>query len=247
MKRLIAIAAVLVLMAGFSYAAESKTDVTDRSDAAAKALKEIMDAPDKGIPGDVLNSAKCVAVVPSMKQAGFIFGGKYGRGMATCKTANGWSAPAPFTIAGGTWGLQIGGEAIDLVMLIMNEHGMDQLLASKFKIGADVSGAAGPVGRTASADTNWKLQSEVLTYSRSRGAFAGITLDGAVVKQDQDSTKALYGNAVPFADILRGKVPTPEGAEPFVHEVAAARKEAEKMKNENTSAKTSTPGTGNSK
>jgi lipid-binding SYLF domain-containing protein len=239
MKGLVAVAAALVLIAGTSFAAESKTDVVDRADAAAKALQEIMAAPDKGIPGDVMNSAKCVAIVPSMKQAGFIFGGKYGRGLATCRTAHGWSAPAPFIIEGGSWGLQIGGEAIDLIMLVMNQHGMDQMLASKFKIGADVSGAAGPVGRQAEATTDWKLHSEVLTYSRSRGVFAGITLDGAVIKQDDDSTEAMYGKVQPFAALLGGIVPTPTGVEPFVHEVALATQQAKEMHNENASTRTS--------
>jgi SH3 domain-containing YSC84-like protein 1 len=239
MKKLFAMAAALVLLAATSYAGQSKTDVLDRSDNAARVLKEIMEAPDKGIPADVINSAKCIGVVPSMKQAAFIFGGKYGRGLSTCRTENGWSAPAPFLIEGGSWGLQIGGEAIDLVMLIMNQRGMDQLLASKFKIGADVSGAAGPVGRQAEASTNWKLQTQVLTYSRSRGAFAGISLNGAVVKQDDDSTKTLYGKVEPFAAILRGQVPTPPGAESFTHEVAVAAHQAKEIQAENASNKTS--------
>jgi SH3 domain-containing YSC84-like protein 1 len=199
-------------------APESKntSDEIKRVEAATSVLNEIMAAPDRGVPNEIMESAKCVAVVPSMLKAGFIVGGRYGRGIATCRTARGWSAPAPFTIAGGDWGLQIGGEAIDLVMLIMNEKGMRNLLNSKFKIGVDASASAGPVGRTAAADTDWKLKSEVLTYSRSRGVFAGITLNGAVVKQDNDETRVLYGKMIPFSEILTGKAAVPPGTEDFV-------------------------------
>jgi SH3 domain-containing YSC84-like protein 1 len=197
---------------------ESKntSDEVKRVEAATNVLNEIMSAPDKGIPSEVMESAKCVAVVPSMLKAGFIVGGRYGRGVATCRTTRGWSAPAPFTVAGGDWGLQIGGEAIDLVMLIMNEKGMRNMLASKFKIGADASASAGPVGRHAEGSTDWKLKSEVLTYSRSRGVFAGLTLNGAVIKQDNDETRVLYGKMIPFADILTGKAEVPAGTEQFV-------------------------------
>jgi lipid-binding SYLF domain-containing protein len=149
------------------------------------------------------------------------FGGSHGKGVATCRTANGWSAPAPFSITGGSWGLQIGGQAIDLIMMVMNQKGMDALLSSKFKIGADASAAAGPVGRAGEAATDWKMKSEVLTYSRARGIFAGIDLSGAKVSQDADETRILYGKMVPFATILSGKVPPPSGAEPFL---AAVRK-----------------------
>src|SRR5882757_10652183 len=154
-----------------------------RVQAAATVLDQIMGTPDKGIPREVLESAKCVAVVPSMIKGGFIIGARYGKGLATCRTSNGWSAPAPISIAGGSWGLQFGGEAVDLVMLIMNDRGMEHLLSSKFKLGAEGSVAAGPVGRQAEATTDWKMKSEVLSYSRSRGVFAGLELNGAVVKQ----------------------------------------------------------------
>lgn len=212
--------ATALLLTSFGWAEDkdnkNTSDEVKRVESATNVLNEIMGAPDKGIPSEVMESAKCVAVVPSMLKAGFIVGGRYGKGVATCRTPRGWSAPAPFTIAGGDWGLQIGGEAIDLVMLVMNEKGMRNLLSSKFKIGVDASASAGPVGRTAAADTDWKMKSEVLTYSRSRGVFAGITLNGAVVKQDDDETRVLYGKGVPFADILTGKVPVPEGTEKFV-------------------------------
>jgi lipid-binding SYLF domain-containing protein len=187
-----------------------------RAESAATVLDEIMSAPDKGIPEEVLGSAKCVAVVPTLLKGGFVFGGAHGKGMATCRTADGWSGPAPFTITGGSFGLQIGLQGVDLVMLVMNDRGMQALLSSHFKIGADASAAAGPVGRHAEAATDWTMRSEVLTYSRARGLFAGITINGAAIRQDEDSTRELYGRLVPFKTILTGAVPTPQGGEPFV-------------------------------
>lgn len=205
----------------------------DRAQSAATVVQEIFAAPDKGVPEDLLASAKCAIVIPGMKKAGFVVGGRYGRGFATCRTpssANGWSAPAPVFLGGGSWGAQIGGEAIDVVMLVMNDKGVQQLLSSKFKIGVDASAAAGPVGRSASADTNWKLNSELLTYSRAKGLFAGIELNGAEVKQDNDTTKELYGKDVPFSTILAGKVPTPAVARPFVAEIQKNFREARASK-----------------
>jgi len=234
-------ALVLALVFAASLCWADKTTKSDKNvseevkriQKATEVINEIMATPDKGIPKDVLASAKCVAVVPSMMKAGFIVGGRYGKGVATCRTASGkWSAPAPFTIAGGDWGLQIGGEAVDLVMLVMNDKGMRNLLASKFKIGADASAAAGPIGRHAEGSTDWKMRSEVLTYSRARGAFAGVTLNGAVIKQDEDETRILYAKLVPFADILTGKVPVPRGAEEFV---ATVQKYASEVKAERSS------------
>src|SRR5215469_17949736 len=192
-----------------------------RAQSAATVLDEIMSAPDKGIPEEVIGSAKCVAVVPSLLKGGFILGGAHGKGMASCRTADGWSAPAPFTVTGGSFGLQIGVQGVDMVMLIMNEKGMTTLLSSKFKLGADASVAAGPVGRHAEASTDWKMRAEVLTYSRARGLFAGVTVNGAVIKEDEDATRELYGRLVPFKTILTGAVATPQGGEPFV---AAIRK-----------------------
>jgi lipid-binding SYLF domain-containing protein len=190
-------------------------------DSAATVLTEIMATPDKGIPSEILGSAKCVAVVPSLLKGGFVVGGAHGRGMATCRLANGWSAPAPLTTTGGSIGLQIGGQAVDLVMVVMNDRGMQALLSSKFKLGADASVAAGPVGRHAEGATDWKLRAEVLTYSRARGLFAGISFNGAVIKQDEDATRELYGRMVDFKTILTGSVASPQAAEPFV---AAVRK-----------------------
>jgi lipid-binding SYLF domain-containing protein len=202
---------------------------TDRVEAAANVLDEIESAPDQGIPEEVLGSAECVAVVPSMLKGGFIVGADYGRGVASCRTPTGWSAPAFLFTTGGSVGFQIGGQAVDLVMLIMNQDGMKNLLSSKFKLGADASVAAGPVGRHASADTDWKLKAQVLTYSRARGAFAGVSLAGAVIKQDKDSTRELYGRMVPFRTSLTGKVEAPQGAYPFLNTLAKwAKKAADK-------------------
>jgi SH3 domain-containing YSC84-like protein 1 len=215
------IALVITLFASVSILTYAKDDngpeAVRRMDAAANVLDEIMAAPDKGIPRDVFNSAKCVAVVPGMKKAGFIVGGKYGKGFATCRTADGgWSAPAPIVIGGGSWGLQIGGEEVDLVMLIMNQKGMDHLLASKFELGADGSVAAGPVGRQAEANTDWKMRAEVLSYSRTRGIFGGLELNGAVIKQDNDDSQTIYGDRPPFKAILAGQVPPPQGSQHFL-------------------------------
>jgi len=172
-----------------------------------------------------MKNAKCIAVIPSMIKIAVGFGGNHGKGVATCRTENGsWSAPAPISITGGSWGLQLGGQAIDLVMVVTNQQGMEHLLSSKFKLGADASAAAGPVGRDAGADTDIKMKAEVLTYSRARGLFAGIDLNGAVVTQDKDETHLLYSKFVPFSEILSGKVRPPDVARPFL---AAVRKYSE--------------------
>jgi SH3 domain-containing YSC84-like protein 1 len=206
------------------------TDIARRLNNAANVLDEIMGTPDKGIPKDILADAECIAVIPSMVNIAVGIGGRHGKGVATCRTPQGWSAPAPVTIAGGSWGLQIGGEATDLVMLVMNQKGMDNLLSSKFKIGAEASGAAGPVGRQASGDTDWKMKAEILSYSRSRGAFAGINLNGAAVKQDKDETALLYGKYIPFQTILSGKVPAPPVAQTFLTTVRKYAREVAQEK-----------------
>jgi len=210
--------------------ADEDTKASGRIEAAGNVLQEIQAAPDKGIPEEILGSAECVAVVPSMLKAGFVFGGRYGRGVASCRTPHGWSAPAFFTIGGGSFGLQIGGQAIDLVMLIMNKNGMNQLLSSKFKIGADASAAAGPVGRHTSADTDWKMRAEVLTYSRARGLFAGLELHGAVIKQDKTSTYEFYGHLVPFKTALKGQIEAPKAAYPFLGTLAKFAQHAAREK-----------------
>lgn len=205
----------VVVMAGTSWA-EDKSDIDKRIQKSADVLSEIMGTPDKAIPDKVMSDAKCIAVVPSMVKVAVGFGGNHGKGIATCRTEHGWSAPAPITITGGSWGLQLGGQAIDIVMVITNDQGMQHLLASKFKIGADASAAAGPVGRDAGADTDWKMKAEVLTYSRARGLFAGVDLSGSAITQDKDETRVLYGNMEPFADILNGRVAPPPSSEPFL-------------------------------
>jgi SH3 domain-containing YSC84-like protein 1 len=213
---------ICVTLLGVSWAADKdESDVAKRIDNSAKVLNEIMATPDKAIPDKVMRSAKCIAVIPSMVKIAVGFGGNHGKGVATCRTESGWSAPAPITITGGSWGLQLGGQAVDLVMIVTNDQGMQHLLSSKFKLGADASAAAGPVGRDAAADTDVKMRAEVLTYSRARGLFAGIDLSGAALTQDKDETRLLYGKFVPFSDILGGKVHPTDSSEPFL---AAVRK-----------------------
>ncbi len=210
---------VLMFGAGLAWSADEKKDESDiakRIDASAKVLDEVMETPDKAIPDKVMSDAKCVAVIPSMIKIALGFGGSHGKGVATCRTDSGWSAPAPITITGGSWGLQLGGEAVDLVLIVTNQQGMEHLLASKFKLGADASAAAGPVGRDTGAETDWKMKAEVLTYSRSRGIFAGIDLNGAAITQDKDETRILYGSMIPFSDILNGRANPPAESAPFL-------------------------------
>jgi lipid-binding SYLF domain-containing protein len=222
---------MMLLLAGMCWPADDakeQSDIAKRIDASAKVLNEIMATPDKAIPDKIMSDAKCVAVIPSMVKIAVGFGGNHGKGVATCRTENGWSAPAPITITGGSWGLQLGGQAVDIVMIVTNDEGMQHLLASKFKLGADASAAVGPVGRDAAADTDWKMKAEVLTYSRARGLFAGIDLSGAAINQDKDETRVLYGAPERFGDILNGKVQAPIASEPFL---AAVRKYARQANN----------------
>ena len=219
---------VIISLCSFSFAADEETKVTERIEAAAQVLNDIQGAPDKGIPQEVLGSAECVAVVPSMLKGGFIVGAKYGRGLASCRTDKGWSAPAFFVVTGGSVGFQIGGQAVDLVMLIMNKDGMKHLLSSEFALGADASVAAGPVGRHAEGNTDWKMRAEVLTYSRARGLFAGVSLNGASIKQDKDSTREFYGRMVPFKTSLTGEIDSPAGANAFLSSLAKLAQDAAK-------------------
>jgi lipid-binding SYLF domain-containing protein len=214
------------LIGTFAWAGSAREDTVDRLQKSVDVLHAIMATPDKGIPEEVLSNAKCILVVPDLIKGGFIFGGKHGRGVATCRTSSGWSAPAFVSVGGGSWGLQIGVEGVDLVMLVMNDQGFQHLLSSKFQLSGEGSAAAGPVGRHASAGTDWKMNTQMLTYSRSKGLFAGITLEGAVVQQDDDSTKAIYGKNVKFRKILSGKVPTPQSAEAFMRAVSEAGHQA---------------------
>ncbi len=213
---------LVVCFAALAMAADEpqQSKAADRVQAAADVLDAIQNAPDKGIPQEVLGSAECVAVVPSMLKGGFIVGGRYGRGLASCRTPKGWSAPAFFTVEGGSFGFQIGGQAVDLVMLIMNDNGMKHLLASKFELGADASVAAGPVGRHAEGNTDWKMRAEVLTYSRARGIFAGVSLNGAVIKQDKDATREFYGHMVTSNATLKGEIEPPAAANAFLTDLA---------------------------
>jgi SH3 domain-containing YSC84-like protein 1 len=217
---------VMGMVGTYAWAGSAREDSVDRLQKSVDVLHAIMSTPDKGIPEEVLSNAKCILVVPDLVKGGFIVGGKHGRGVAACRTAEGWSAPAFVSIGGGSWGLQIGVEGVDLVMLVMNEQGFQHLLSSKFELTGEGSVAAGPVGRHASAGTDWKMNTEMLTYSRSRGVFAGLTLEGAVVQQDNDSTHAIYGKHMMFRNILSGKATTPRSAEAFLKAVSEAGQQA---------------------
>lgn len=230
-RRVLKTGTLLVLLVGVSglamrAQAADKADVNKRIDASARVLNEIMATPDKAIPDKLMADAKCIAVVPGMLKVAFGFGGSHGKGIVTCRNDNSWSAPAPIQITGGSWGLQIGGQAVDLVMIVTNDQGMQHLLQDKFKIGADASAAAGPVGRNAGANTDWKMKAEVITYSRAKGIFAGIDLNGSSITQDKGDTRALYGSDVPFAQILSGKETAPQSSEPFLATVKKYTSEA---------------------
>ena len=199
--------------------ASDRDDDIGRIQKATRVFHEIMATPDKGIPRDLLEKAKCVAIIPGEEKLAFIFGGNYGKGLAACRTANGWSAPMFVAIDSGSVGYQIGGSPTDLVMLFMNDHALQSLLSDKFKLGADASVAAGPVGRNASAGTDLKLNAEILSYSRAKGVFAGVSLNGAVVQADKSGDEAMYGQNVNRHDILDGKVAVPASAELLLNEI----------------------------
>src|SRR6202140_2957797 len=228
MKRVTAVLLMgfMGLFGSLAWAKSGREDSVDRLQSSVEVLHAVMGTPDKGIPEEVLNSAKCILVVPNLIKGGFIFGGKHGRGVASCRTSDGWSAPAFVSVGGGSWGLQIGIEGVDLVMLVMNDRGLQHLLSSKFELTGEGSVAAGPVGRHASAGTDWMLNTEVLTYSRSKGIFAGLTLEGAVVEQDNDSTHAIYGRHMMFRNILSGRASTPRSGDAFVRAVSEAGHQA---------------------
>ncbi len=201
-------------------AATDKAKLVERLQDAQAVVTQIMATPDKSIPSSILSSATCLAVIPSFKKAAFVVGGQYGQGVVTCRTSKGWSAPVFVQLAGGSFGFQIGGQATDLIIVAMNQQGLQDMLKNKFKLGADAAASAGPVGRNAQAGTDWKLNAELLTYSRSKGLFAGIDLDGTVLSQNEDDTRVMYGNAIPFETILKGNQATPAEARPFVRTVA---------------------------
>jgi SH3 domain-containing YSC84-like protein 1 len=213
-------AGAIALTTGNLWAASGAEDSIERLQLSSDTLRAMINAPDKGVPEEVVNNAKCIVVIPHLVKGAFVIGGQHGRGIATCRTKEGWSAPAFVSMGGGSWGLQIGVEGVDLVMLVMNDHGLQRLLSSKFQIGADASASAGPVGRHASAGTDWTMKTEILTYSRSNGVFAGISLDGAVVEQDEDSTRAIYGSDPSFHAVLSGKVRAPDSTLKFLKAVS---------------------------
>ena len=218
----VAAMSVSLLLPMVGSAASTREDLQDRIDSAKTVLDEILNTPDNSIPLNILQQATCVAVIPSLKKGAFLVGAEYGQGVVSCRTGHGWSAPVFIRLAGGSFGFQIGGQATDLVLVAVNDHGFQDLLKSKFKLGGDVSASAGPVGRNSQAATDWKMSAELLTYSRSKGLFAGIDLNGDTVSQNVDDTEVFYGQAHGFRSILKGDVPVPDGAVPFVKTVAKA-------------------------
>ena len=206
---------------GIAIVLSAQEDTPDkRLRAAADTFQEVMQTPDKGIPRDLLEKAQCVVIIPGMKKAAFVVGGQYGRGFATCRTTSGeWSGPAALRLAGGSFGLQLGGNSTDLFLLVMNQQGLNHLLSDKFTIGADATAAAGPVGRNASADTDVLLHAEILSWSRSRGAFAGVSLNGTTVETDKSEDQKLYGKAMDNKEIIQGQVPPPPAARELIAEL----------------------------
>ncbi len=220
LKRLLIFSTLVLAVTQLALASDREDDVA-RSQKSAQVFKEIMDTPDKGIPQDLLDKAKCIAIIPGDKKFAFIFGGSYGRGVAACRTSHGWSAPMFVAIDGGSVGYQIGGSSTDIVMLFMNDHALHSLLSDKFKLGADASVAAGPVGRNAAAGTDIKLGAEILSYSRTKGIFVGVSLDGAVVQADKSGDEAMYGANVDRHEILDGRTPVPASAKGLIHQLRA--------------------------
>jgi lipid-binding SYLF domain-containing protein len=220
MKKRFAAICLCFMLTGSAFAASSREDLQARIDAAKLVLDQIMGAGDRSVPLNILQQATCVAVVPGMIKGAFVFGAQYGQGVVTCRTGHGWSAPVFIRMAGGSWGLQIGGQSTDLILIAVNERGFQDLLKNKFKIGGDASAAAGPVGRNGTAATDWKMNAELLSYSRNKGLFAGIDLDGTSVSQNSEDTELYYGQAHRFETVLKGEVDVPPGAVEFVRDVA---------------------------
>ena len=225
MKRIMLVLAMLNAAVWCAAESEHMKDIS-RLDHAARVLEETMRAPDQRIPDHILKGARCIAVVPHLVKGGFVFGAEEGKGVATCRTARGWSAPAFIQMGGGSWGTQLGVEAVDLVMVVRGREGMEKLLQSKFEIGRDASAAVGPVGRHSSENTDVKLNALILTYSRAKGAFLGMTFDGAVVRGDDDARHAMYGRGVTTSEVLLGRVALRAGARPFIAEVRRAEAQA---------------------
>jgi lipid-binding SYLF domain-containing protein len=218
-KRLLAVC-LCALLSTPVFAASTRDDLQARIDAAKTVLDQIFAAQDRTVPLDILHAATCVAVVPGLVKGAFVFGAQYGQGVVTCRTGHGWSAPVFIRMAGGSFGFQIGGQSTDLILVAVNDRGFQDLLKSKFKIGGDASAAAGPVGRSGQASTDWKMSAELLSYSRNKGLFAGIDLDGTSVSQNRDDTQIYFGAPQDFQNVLRGKVAVPPGAVDFVRDVA---------------------------
>src|SRR5215471_3340877 len=219
MRKLLTVTAMLVAIAPGVLASERRDADLERLQTAGTVLNQIMSAPDQAIPDKIMSGAKCIAVIPSSLKASFIFGANYGKGVATCRTDKGWSTPAFFKVTGGSFGFQAGGQASDLVLIIRTDEGMQHLLQSKFKLGADASAAAGPVGRDAQAMTDLTMRAQVLTYSRSRGLFAGVSLSGGVIKQDDADTQAFYSKTWTYYSVLNGQVPAPQDSQVLLNMV----------------------------
>jgi len=219
MKKIAIATAVLLSLTIGTFASERRDADIDRLQTASTVLSQIMSAPDRAIPDSIMSGAKCIAIIPSSLKASFILGANYGKGVATCRTAKGWSSPTFFKLTGGSFGFQAGGQASDLVLIIRTDDGMKQLLHSKFKLGADASAAAGPVGRDAQASTDLTMRAQVLTYSRARGLFLGVSLSGGVIKQDDADTQAFYGKDWTYYSLLKGEVPPPKDAEVLLNMV----------------------------
>ena len=237
-KYLLTLTTMALIFASLTWAADKdRSDIEKRMDKSAEVISQVMATPDHAIPDKILDHAKCIAVIPSLIKIAVGFGGEHGKGVASCRTENGWSAPAPITVTGGSWGLQLGGQATDLVLVFMGDKGMEHLLSDHFKVGGDVSAAAGPVGRDAAADTDVEMRDKILTYSRARGLFAGVDLSGTVVSQDKDDTRILFGKMVPFGEILKGMVSPPSGSEPLLVVLRKVSAEAREHRAANTDAR----------
>jgi lipid-binding SYLF domain-containing protein len=228
MKRTLASLSLCLLFSGAAFAGSTRDGLQDRVDAAKTVLDQIMAAGDRSIPMNIMGQATCVGVVPGLIKGAFIFGGEYGQGVVTCRTGHGWSAPVFIRMAGGSWGLQAGGQSTDLVLIAVNDRGFQELLKSKFKIGGDAAASAGPVGRNSQAATDWRMNAELLTYSRSKGLFAGVDLNGTVVSQNEADTEIYFSHPHSFDAILKGDVVPPAGSEGFVKAVAHYFMEAKK-------------------
>src|ERR1035437_1345164 len=212
MKKTIGAICLSFMLTCSAFAASSRDDLQARIDASKVVLDQIMAAKDRSIPMNILQQATCIGVVPGLLKGAFVFGGQYGQGVVTCRTGHGWSAPVFIRMAGGSFGFQIGGQSTDLVLVAVNDRGFQDLLKNKFKIGGDASAAAGPVGRSGQAATDWKMNAELLSYSRNKGLFAGIDLDGTSGSQNTEDTEIYFGQAHSFESILKGNVAVPEDA-----------------------------------